>query len=185
MNERGTTLPELLIAIAIGAVVLLGVGSFYWRITRAYDFTNDQAAVQRAGTVVQQEMTRVILASDGVPAGVCGPTGNPQSLRVSVPVGALPETAAGPIDVCFYWGATPGGIFECQFNPAGSPVCTTAARDLLAGAATRQTVQASAVTFTPLGNAAAAIAFSLRAVGAGGTVTAGPLAFSLRVGVRN
>jgi len=181
------TLIELLVAVLIGVVILLGAGSFYVNMTRAWVASNDQVAMQRQGSLVVQEISRVVIASNGILGGTCGPAGNPASLPVQVPTDALPETTVangGQKNFCFYWTANPGGLVECRFDPAVSTLCTAAGRNLLLGDATPQTMQATAVTFTPSNSSIVDVAFTLQAMD-GNTVLAGPLAFATRVSVRN
>ena len=186
-NQRGVTLIELLVAVLLGVVVLLGAGSFYSYMTRAWVASNDQVAMQRQGSLVLQEISRVIIASNGILGGTCGPAGNPASLPVQVPTDALPETTVangGQKNFCFYWTANPGGLVECQFDPAVSTLCTAAGRNLLLGDATPQTMQATAVTFTPPNSSIVDVTFTVQAMD-GNTVLAGPLTFATRVSVRN
>jgi hypothetical protein len=178
------TLIELLVAAVIGVVVLLGAGSFYWHMTRAWVASNDQIAMQRQGSLVLQEISRIVIASNGILGGTCGPAGNPASLPVRVPVSALPETATSQVHFCFYWTANPGGLVECRFDPAVSTLCTAAGRNLLLGDPTPQTMQATAVTFTVVNSSIVDVALTVQAMD-GNTVLAGPLAFATRVAVKN
>ncbi len=171
-------------AVLLGVVVLLGAGSFYSYMTRAWVASNDQVAMQRQGSLVVQEISRVVIASNGILGGTCGPAGNPASLPVSVPVLALPETATSQAHFCFYWTANPGGLVECRFDPAVSTQCTAAGRNLLLGDPTPQTMQATAVTFTVVNSSIVDVALTVQAMD-GNTVLAGPLAFATRVSVRN
>ena len=183
-NQRGVTLIELLVAVLLGVVILLGAGTFYWHMTRAWVASNDQIAMQRQGSLVVQESSRIVMASNGILGGTCGPAGNPASLPVRVPVLALPETATNQAHFCFYWASSPGGFVECRFDPAVSTACTAAGRNLLLGDPTPQTMQATAVTFTVVNSSIVDVAFTVQAMD-GNTVLAGPLAFATRVSVRN
>jgi len=60
MNERGTTLVELLIATVVGSVVLLGIGSFYVATMRASHQDSAQTFLQRQGAMIIEEMARQI-----------------------------------------------------------------------------------------------------------------------------
>ena len=186
-NQRGVTLIELLVAVLIGVVILLGAGSFYWNMTRAWVASNGQIAMQRQGSLVLQEISRIVIASNGILGGTCGPAGNPASLPVRVPTDALPETTVaqgGQKHFCFYWASSPGGFVECRFDPAVNTLCTAAGRNLLLGGATPLNMQATAVTFTVVNSSIVDIAFIVQAMD-GNTVLAGPLAFATRVSVRN
>ncbi len=185
-SQRGVTLVELVIAMAIGVIVLLGVGAFYWQTTRAWQQAQAQTAIQRQGTLVQQEMARIILPSSGLLPGTCGPaSGVTDSLPVQIPASALPDSglSSGGF-VCFYL-STAGQIVECRFASTTSTTCITdSARDLLVGApipdaVTGALVSGNTVVFTRVGGAAVEVDFALSA----GQV--GPLNFSTRLAVRN
>ena len=200
MNQRGVTLAELIVAMAVGVVVLLGVGSFYWQTVRTWNQSQAQAAIQRQGTLVQQEMARVILASSGLLPGTCGPTsGVTDSLPVQIPSGALPDPApAGAAAalalsnggyVCFYLN-TASQIVECRFTSTASTTCiANSARNLLAGAPIPDAVLGALVQGTTMvfssgggvrsGGTSVDVDFALTA----GQV--GPLNFSARLTVRN
>lgn len=191
MNERGVTLAELIVAMAIGVVVLLGVGSFYWQTTRAWQQAQAQAAIQRQGTLVQQEMARIILASSGLLPGTCGPTtGVTDSLPVQIPSGALPDPGLSSGGFACFYLSTSGQLFECRFTSTSSTTCISGSeRDLLAGAPIPDAVQGALVQSTTL------VFSSGGAVRSGGTSVdvdfalaagqVGPLNFSARLTVRN
>jgi prepilin-type N-terminal cleavage/methylation domain-containing protein len=60
MNERGVTLLESLIALVVGSVVLLGVGSFYVATGRSNRQDSAQVFLQRQGVLILEEMARQI-----------------------------------------------------------------------------------------------------------------------------
>ncbi len=60
MNERGVTLLESLIALVVGSVVLLGVGSFYVATSRSSSQDSAQTFLQRQGVLTMEEMARQI-----------------------------------------------------------------------------------------------------------------------------
>jgi prepilin-type N-terminal cleavage/methylation domain-containing protein len=184
MDQRGVTLVELLVALLVGSIVLLGVGSFYLKAQDAIEQGNYQVAMQRQGTLVQQQMARIILASSGLLAGTCGPAGAADSLPVQIPANALFDSAlSGGGFVCFYLQSNQ--IMECRFASTSSTTCTSgSARSLLAGAPIRDPIQAaipagSTTMFNRVGGTAADINFALTA----GVV--GPLSFGTRLTVKN
>ena len=73
MNERGITLLESIIAMVIGSVVLLGIGSFYVATARFSRQDNAQISLQRQGTLIIEEIARQIRpATDlGPRPGLC------------------------------------------------------------------------------------------------------------------
>ena len=60
MNEDGFSLPELLVAVAIGSLVLLGIGAFYRSAVLFTSQSASQVTMQRQGSVILDEMTRQI-----------------------------------------------------------------------------------------------------------------------------
>jgi hypothetical protein len=178
------TIIELLMAVLIGVVIITGAGSLHLQMTRAWMASNDQIAMQRQGSLVLQEISRIVIASNGILGGTCGPAGNRASLPVRVPVSALPETATSQANFCFYWPSSPGSFVECRFASDVNTTCTTPGRNLLLGGPTSQTIQATAVTFTVVNSSTVDVAVTLQAFD-GNTVRAGPLSFATRVSVRN
>jgi len=71
MNERGITLLESVIAMAIGSVVLLGIGSFYVATARFSRQDNAQISLQRQGTLIIEEMARQIRSATTLTRGTC------------------------------------------------------------------------------------------------------------------
>src|SRR5262245_16972698 len=105
--QRGVTLIELLVAVAVGSAVLLGVGTFFWRMTSAAAVNEAQVGMQRRASLIQQELSRIVQGADGILAGTCGPsTTAGLSVPVHVPAKMLPETTT-PTAVekyfCFYF----------------------------------------------------------------------------------
>jgi len=97
MNERGITLLESVIAMAIGSVVLLGIGSFYVATARFSRQDNAQISLQRQGTLIIEEMARQIRPATFLTrgAGLCrGDDTN--SLKATNSLGAF----------CFYRART-------------------------------------------------------------------------------
>jgi prepilin-type N-terminal cleavage/methylation domain-containing protein len=94
MNERGVTLLESLIALAVGSVVLLGVGSLYVATSRSSAQDSAQTFLQRRGVLILDEMARQIRPATAVPppaAGLCK-GGDTNSLKATNSLG----------DFCFY-----------------------------------------------------------------------------------
>jgi len=73
MNERGVTLLESLIALAVGSVVLLGVGSLYVATSRSSGQDSAQTFLQRRGVLILDEMARQIRPATALTqgAGLC------------------------------------------------------------------------------------------------------------------
>ncbi len=75
MDNRGFTLIEVLVAVSVGAIVLLGMNSFYLSTLRSYDHGNSQALLQRQASLAIEEMARQIrpacnlTVNTGCPAG--------------------------------------------------------------------------------------------------------------------
>jgi prepilin-type N-terminal cleavage/methylation domain-containing protein len=118
MNERGSTLLELLIALAVGSVVLLGISSLYLATLRFSDQDSSQTFLQRQGVLILEEMARQIRPGTALTQGVCH-NNNPNAFGVTNSLG----------NFCFYQNGTqlsedrPGGGTENLLG--GSPVPLT------------------------------------------------------------
>jgi len=95
MNERGVTLLELLIAMAVGSVVLLGVGSFYVATLRSSRQDSAQTFLQRQGALIIEEMARQIRPATALARGVCNADAN--SLQAT-----NKDLNGNPQTFCFY-----------------------------------------------------------------------------------
>ena len=172
MNQRGFTLMEVLLAALIGAVVLLGIGSFYISMVNAYKQGNDQALVQRQATMIQDELARQILPAYGVTSGPCGGgTTSTNSQLVNLPDGKF---------LCFYQQADQ--MSECDVaNPSTTTICVPGTvRNLLGGSPTP--LRASGLVFQrEAGGSSVAITFQLQDAKS----ILNPVSFGMRVTVRN
>ena len=122
MDQRGLSLIELLVAAMLTTVVAGGLFSAYVATTRSFGESSAQAALQRQGTLVLEEIGRQVRGAI-VPKGESPPprpalsvdtcNGNPDSVWV--------RTAAG--EMCFY--ARDDGAL-CEYRG-------TTCRNLLAG----------------------------------------------------
>ena len=171
-HRRGFTLVEVLLASLVGAVVLLGIGSFYISAVNSYKQGNDQAFVQRQATMIQEELARQILPAFRVTSGPCGGgTTTTNSLLVNLPDGKF---------LCFYQQADQ--VFECDIaDPTNSTACVTGTvRNLLAGSPT--SLRASGLTFQPeAGGSSVSVSFQLQ----DSRQILVPVSFGMRVTVRN
>ena len=136
MNERGITLLESVIAMAIGSVVLLGIGSFYVATLRASHQDSAQTFLQRQGVLIIEEMARQIR-----PATVLnGNCNGANSLQVINPSGTF----------CFY---QPDSTHFNEGRPGGGTA------NLLTGSAVPLTVS----TFVPtVSGTVATVSFQLQ-----------------------
>jgi len=105
MNERGMTLLESLIAMAVGSIVLLGINNFYVATIRLSTQDSSQTFLQRQSALAIEEMARQIRPATALSRGVC---------RAGVDVNSLQVTNALGV-FCFYKNGTqldedrPGG----------------------------------------------------------------------------
>jgi Tfp pilus assembly protein PilV len=120
MNERGTTLVELLLAMVVGSVVLLGVSSLYVATSRFSGQASSQTFLQRQGVFIFEEMARQIRPATDVTPGDCQNGSN--SLQVTNSLGQL---------VRFPWDSTqPTQLNEVLLSANGAVITTV---NLLAG----------------------------------------------------
>ena len=172
MNPRGFTLVEVLLASVAGAIVLLGIGSFYLSMVNSYKRGNDQAFLQRQATMIQEELSRKILPAYQVTSGPCGGgTTTTNSLLVTLPDNKF---------LCFYQQADQ--VSECDVaSPTANTICVPGTvRNLLNGSPT--SLRASGVVFQrEAGGSSVAITFQLQ--DARGLLN--PVSFGMRVTVRN
>ena len=172
MNQRGFTLMEVLLAALIGAVVLLGIGSFYISMVNAYKQGNDQALVQRQATMIQDELARRILPAYQVATGPCGGgTTTTDSLLVTLPDNKF---------LCFYQEGEQ--MFECDvLAPTVNNLCAQGTkRNLLNGSPTL--LPAGGLVFQrEAGGSSVAITFQLQDA----KLILNPVSFGMRVTVRN
>lgn len=172
LNQRGFTLAEVLVASLVGAVVLLGMGSFYISMVNAYKQGNDQAFLQRQATLIQDELARKILPAFQVASGPCGGgTTTTDSLLVTLPDNKF---------LCFYQQADQ--MFECDVaNPTATTICVPGtARNLLTGSPTL--LPAGGLVFQrEAGGSSVAITFQLQDA----RRLLNPVSFGMRVTVRN
>lgn len=122
---------ELLIATAIGVVVLLGIGSFYLSTLRFYEQSNAQTEVQRQATLALEEMTRQIRPARSLILATCNGVAN--ALRVRNANGVF----------CFYQSSE-NQLIEQRPPPDGT-------WNLLAGAQTSVSLTPGSLTFSITG----------------------------------
>ena len=154
-DERGVTLVELMLASAIGVVVLMGVFSMYGVTRTSFEQSSSQAYLQRQGTLalqaIQRQAQRASTSTVQAAPG-CAPTGTTgRSLLLTVndtTPASLPAAEIG--DYCYYAGngangAAAGALCErFALNTGGVLGPFGPCRDLLSGqgALVRQTGQA-------------------------------------------
>ena len=113
-SQRGFTLVELLVATAVGAVVVGGLFSLYLATMRSFEESDAQVVLQRQGALALEEIGRQVRGAVGpgaISLAICN--GRADSVQVA--------TAAG--NVCYY---ADGAGALCEFRG-------TACRNLLAG----------------------------------------------------
>lgn len=146
-NERGFTLVELLVAAFLAGVVLLGASSLYVATTRAFDESSSQAALQRQGTLVMEELARQVRSATVITTTTCN--GHANSLQV-----------------------TTAGVTHCYYVDAGGELCQYSAstcRNLLAGSLrprvpgsqAQLTANSTSFTATPVGANRADVTFRI------------------------
>ena len=145
MNERGITLLESIIAMVIGSVVLLGIGSFYVATARFSRQDNAQIALQRQGTLIIEEMARQIRPATALNqgTGLCA-GGDTNSLKATNSLG----------DFCFYRASTCSQTTKPCSTTADCPqgnICFSNSKQLLEdrpGGGTENLLRGSLVPLT-------------------------------------
>ena len=184
MSERGVTILELLIALALGSVILLAGSALYRAVAVSYSLNDAQAYLQDQAALVVGELTRQVEAAsliavtngvDSVPL-TC-PNGEANTLYVFQSNGSV---------YCFY---SSNGQFMQYRAPAGGG---TGAWNMLSGSP--QPLQLTALdlcgsppyTTCQTTSDIAYVTFQLQAVGQfGGAATAPTMAFSAAIARRN
>ena len=138
MNERGFTLIEFLVAIAVGVVVLLGIGGFFLSTLRLSAQSSSQTFLQRQGTMIIDEMARQIRFANGVckdpdPSKTACPGTCPANPSLKVTQPGAPGTGF----YCFYLS----GDQLVERTPTGGDV------NLLAGSPVPLKLTSGSLTF--------------------------------------
>ncbi|MGH7412340.1 MAG: PilW family protein [Candidatus Methylomirabilis sp.] len=146
-NERGFTLVELLVTSFLVGVVLLGVSALYVATTRAFDESSSQAALQRQGTLVMEELARQVRSATAITTTTCN--GHAGSLQV---------TTAG-VTHCYYVG-TNGEL--CQYSASTCRnLLAGSLRPRVPGSQAQLTANPTSFTATPVGTNRADIDFRI------------------------
>jgi hypothetical protein len=139
-DEHGITLPEILVVSLVFLPVVLGLMFLFRDAARVTNEGTAASFVQRQGTLLQEEMARLILPGLGLPAGGCGGAATPESQEILRPADTPPTR------LCVFrdGGEAVPQIYVCTWNGAA---CSDR-RNLLAGSPVR--IRATAIRFTPL-----------------------------------
>jgi len=115
-DQRGLSLVELLVAAMLTTVVAGGLFSAYVATTRSFGESSAQAALQRQGTLVLEEIGRQVRGAiepkpedrPPLPPALSVDTcnGNPDSLRVRTAAGTICYYARADGALCEYRGIT-------------------------------------------------------------------------------
>jgi prepilin-type N-terminal cleavage/methylation domain-containing protein len=125
LDDRGLTMVELLVAVAIGGVVLTGMFSLYRAAAYAFVEASSQAALQRQGTLALEAITSQGWRASTIAFNTCAPAGTTsRSLQLTVSdttPASLPAAQLGTY--CYYAGnganGAPAGALCQQFTPTG------------------------------------------------------------------
>ena len=177
MNERGFTLVELLIALALGVVVLLGVGTLYRTVAWSSKGDNAQANLQTQATIVVDELRRQVEAASTIERCFSGSD-------------CIADTCNGVTD--FLYVAQPGGSIYCFYKASGQlmeyrePVGggSSGAWNLLSGSLAPLIVTQFDLDDTT--SSVANVSFQLQAVDSlGGSSAAPTMTFTVAIAKRN
>lgn len=124
MGNRGFTLVELLVALAAGTIIILGMSSFYVFTTRAAIENNSQAYLQRQAALIIEELGRQIRPASTLAIVACSGVAN--SLRVTQSDGSV---------YCYRRDSAASGTGLIRdFTPPGGGAGSTQTWNLLSGA---------------------------------------------------
>jgi Tfp pilus assembly protein PilW len=140
LGQRGSSVIEVLVAATIAVGVVLGLTIFFLMTLRVGKDVDAQAAVQRQGGAIADELGRQLRLVDGTPQVEDATTATPVCLPLTATPSAASMTndpilvipgAAGAV-TCYYRDtSTPPQLRRCTRAAAGSD-CTPAA-NLLSG----------------------------------------------------
>jgi Tfp pilus assembly protein PilW len=156
MRQRGSSVIEAIVAAAIGAGVALGLVSFFLTTLRLGKDMDAQAAVQRQGSAIAEELGRRLRLADGSPE-VEDPTNPPVTpaclpLATNDTVLVIPN-AAGSVTCLYRDTSSPPQVMRCA-RPTPTDDCAPVA-NLLSGSVVPLSATAwSASLVTPCGAAA-------------------------------
>jgi prepilin-type N-terminal cleavage/methylation domain-containing protein len=102
MSERGFTILELLLAMAVLGIVMFGVGGFYVATARVEHDNTSQTFLQRQASIVLGEMTKQIGEATASTMVIPCPGGVADSLQVTNSRGTY----------CFHRDGAGTGVFE-------------------------------------------------------------------------
>src|SRR5687767_12494665 len=74
-GAAGVTLVEMLIVVAIVAIIGIGAGSLYLSAHNALDLSSAESFVQRQGTLIEEEMVRQVSRANLLQVVACQPAG--------------------------------------------------------------------------------------------------------------
>jgi prepilin-type N-terminal cleavage/methylation domain-containing protein len=111
MSERGFTILELLLAVALLGIVMFGVGAFYFATARVDHDNTAQTFLQRQATLIFDEMTKQI--------GEATISTDPSSLLIPCPGGVADslQVKNSRGTYCFHRDGAGTGVF--QTSPGG------------------------------------------------------------------
>jgi prepilin-type N-terminal cleavage/methylation domain-containing protein len=204
MRRSGFSLLELLIALLIASIMVLGVGTFYVETVRSWRQGQIQADLRRQADLAQQELARTVRAAVGLPSGSCGPVGARASLPVQVPAGVFrdPDPLKDGGFVCFYRDPADDRFMRCRFESLALRTCSPGSLgNLLAGAPIPDPIRltdfqrgpgglqvqpGTGLKFTREEATAVNVNFNVATFPEGeGLPEVGPLSFATRLTVRN
>jgi hypothetical protein len=161
LRQRGSTVIEILVASMIAFGVIITLTGFFLMTLKVGKEVDAQAAVQRQGGAIADELGRQLRVVNGSPqvedplnppvAPVCLPlTATPTaSSSTSDPVLVIPSLVGGPLPVTCYYRDTssPPQLRRCRRSDPGAD-CVPAA-NLLSGSLTPLSASAWSVTIVP------------------------------------
>jgi Tfp pilus assembly protein PilW len=151
MRQRGSSVIEVLVAATIGVVVALGFASFFLAMLRFGKGVEAQAALQRQGNAIAEELGRRLRLADGSPEveDPANPPAIPACLPLSTNDTVLVIASPSGSVVCLYRDtSSPPQIVRCT-RPTPTDDCAPVANLLSGSLVPLSATCAPASTCTP------------------------------------
>src|SRR5437016_1882034 len=115
-SQRGSSVIEVLVAAVVAVGVVLGLTIFFLMTLRAGKYVDAQAALQRQGSAIADELGRQLRLVDGTPQVEDAATVTP----VRLPLTATPSAASTTNDPVLVMPGAAGAV-RCYYRDTSTP----------------------------------------------------------------